>query len=44
MSVFDVVGHLIVCEKTDFITRTEIILSDFENKTIAPIDMSAQFE
>lgn len=43
-SVFDVVGHLIVCEKTDFITRTEIILSDSENKTIAPIDMSAQFE
>ncbi len=43
-SVFDVVGHLIVCEKTNFITRTEIILSDSENKTIAPIDMSAQFE
>lgn len=43
-SVFDVVGHLIVCEKTDFIPRAEIILSDAENKVLAPIDMKAQFE
>jgi len=43
-SVFDVVGHLIVCEKTDFITRTEIILSGSVNKIFAPIDMHAQFE
>lgn len=43
-SVFDVVGHLIVCEKTDFIPRAEIILSDTENKTLKPIDMNAHFE
>ncbi len=43
-SVFDVVGHLIVCEKTDFIPRSEIILSGSENKMLAPIDMYAHFE
>lgn len=43
-SVFDVVGHLIVCEKTDFIPRANIILSDAENKVLAPIDMKAHFE
>jgi hypothetical protein len=43
-SVFDVIGHLIVCEKTDFIPRAAIILSDSENRTIDPIDMDAHFE
>jgi uncharacterized damage-inducible protein DinB len=43
-SVFDIVGHLIVCEKTDFISRTRIILSDAGDKVFAPIDMFAQFE
>jgi uncharacterized damage-inducible protein DinB len=43
-SAFDAVGHLIVCEKTDFITRAEIILSDSETKILFPIDMHAQFE
>jgi len=43
-SVFDIIGHLIVCEKTDFITRTELILADSAVKTLAPIDMYAQFE
>ena len=43
-SVFDVVGHLIVCEKTDFISGSEIILSELENKTLIPIDMYAHFE
>lgn len=42
-SVFHLIGHLIVCEKTDFISRSEIMLSDSENKTLAPIDMYAQF-
>ncbi len=42
-SVFDVVGHLIVCEKTDFIDRANLILSNASDKTFAPIDISAQF-
>ncbi|ULQ51981.1 DinB family protein [Flavihumibacter fluvii] len=43
-SVFDVVGHLIVCEKTDFIPRANIILSDAKNKTLDLLDMTAHFE
>lgn len=43
-SPFDVVGHLIQGEKTDWIPRMEIILSDSENKTFAPFDRFAQFE
>ncbi len=42
-SVFDVVGHLIVCEKTDFIARCEIMLAEGEDKMLATIDMNAQF-
>ncbi|GAO44516.1 DinB family protein [Flavihumibacter petaseus] len=42
-SPFDVVGHLIVCEKTDFITRTHIILSDEAERKFPPLDMTAQF-
>lgn len=42
-SPFDVVGHLIVCEKTDFIPRAKIILSNAEDKTLSPIDMNAHF-
>jgi hypothetical protein len=41
-SPYDVVGHLIHGEKTDWITRTDIILSD-GNKTFAPYDRFAQF-
>ncbi len=43
-SVFHVVGHLIHGEKTDWITRTEIVLSDKANKTFEPFDRFAQFE
>lgn len=42
-SPFDVVGHLIVCEKTDFIPRTELILSGKENRLMEPLDMQAHF-
>lgn len=42
--VFDVVGHLIICEKTDFIPRTKLIISDSDNKMIVPIDKNAQIE
>lgn len=46
-SVFDVVGHLIQGEKTDWIPRLEIILADApqqQDKTFEPFDRFAQFE
>jgi hypothetical protein len=43
-SVYDVIGHLIHGEKTDWIPRTEIILSENPNKTFTPFDRFAQFE
>ncbi|MCW3089991.1 MAG: DinB family protein [Ferruginibacter sp.] len=43
-SVFDIVGHLIHGEKTDWIPRMEIILSDKPTKTFEPFDRFAQFE
>jgi uncharacterized damage-inducible protein DinB len=42
-SVFDVVGHLIHGEKTDWIPRLETILSNDTNKTFAPFDRFAMF-
>jgi hypothetical protein len=42
-SPFDVIGHLILCEQTNWIPRLEILLSDTENKTFEVIDMTAQF-
>jgi hypothetical protein len=43
-SPFDVMGHLIHGEKTDWIQRMEIILSDGTNKEFTPFDRFAQFE
>ncbi len=43
-SPFDIVGHLIHGEKTDWIPRMEILLSDGEDKTFEPFDRFAQFE
>jgi uncharacterized damage-inducible protein DinB len=43
-SVFDVVGHLIHCEKTDWIVRFQIILSDTGNKNFKPVNRFAQFQ
>ncbi|WP_247234063.1 DinB family protein [Telluribacter sp. SYSU D00476] len=43
-SVFDVVGHLIHGDKTDWLVRTRIILSDQNTKTFDPFDRFAQFE
>lgn len=42
-SAYDIVGHLIHGEKTDWIPRMEIILSDSENKQFAPFDRFAMF-
>lgn len=43
-SPYDVVGHLIHGETTDWITRMEIILSEKGNKKFRPFDRFAQFK
>lgn len=43
-SPFDVVGHLIICEITDFIPRTSIFLSDAPDKILPVVDMHAHFD
>ena len=42
-SAFDIVGHLIHGEKTDWIPRLHIILNE-DNKSFEPFDRFAQFE
>lgn len=41
-SPYDVVGHLVFGEKTDWMARINIILSDAENKLFEPFDRFAQ--
>ena len=43
-SAFDVVGHLIHGEETDWIPRARIILDQGDNRTFVPFDRFAQFE
>ncbi|NAS13190.1 DinB family protein [Poritiphilus flavus] len=43
-SPYDVLGHLIHGEKTDWMVRTEIILGDNEDKRFEPFDRFAQFQ
>jgi len=43
-SAYDIIGHLIHGEKTDWIPRTEIILSANSDKAFTPFDRFAQFE
>ncbi len=43
-SVYDIVGHLIHGEKTDWMQRAEIILSEKTDKTFKPFDRFAQFK
>ena len=43
-SVFDVVGHLIHGERTDWIPRARIILEHGTRKSFEPFDRQAQFE
>lgn len=43
-SPFDVVGHLIHGEKTDWMVRTELILEEGPPKTFEPYDRFAQFK
>ena len=42
-SPFDVVGHLIHAEETDWMPRARLILSDAADKTFAPFDRTAMF-
>ena len=41
-SPYDVIGHLIHGEKTDWMVRAKIILSDSPNKSFEPFDRFAQ--
>lgn len=41
---YDIVGHLIHGEQTDWIQRLEIILEQGESRTFTPFDRFAQFE
>ena len=43
-SPYEVIGHLIHGEKTDWIVRAKIILSDAEDKTFEPFDRFAQMK
>lgn len=43
-SPYDVVGHLVHGEKTDWMTRARIILSDASDKQFSPYDRFAQYE
>ena len=43
-SPYDVLGHLIHGERTDWMSRLEIILSDGPDKRFVPFDRFAQFE
>ncbi|MDC8005996.1 DinB family protein [Aureisphaera galaxeae] len=43
-SPYDVIGHLVHGEKTDWMPRLEIVLSDGPKKTFDPYDRFAQFK
>jgi len=43
-SPYDVVGHLIHGEETDWIPRAKIILDDGENRAFTPFNREAMFE
>ena len=43
-SPYDVIGHLIHGEETDWIPRARIILAQSDDRTFVPIDRFAQFE
>ena len=43
-SAFDIVGHLIVGERTDWMPRARIILESGEERPFDPFDRSAQLQ
>jgi uncharacterized damage-inducible protein DinB len=42
-SAYDVIGHLVHGERTDWIPRAQLILAQGANRTFAPFDRFAQF-
>ena len=42
--VFDIVGHLIHADETDWIPRAEVILAQGEDRNFPPFDRFGQFE
>jgi hypothetical protein len=43
-SPFDVIGHLVHCERADWVLRARIILEHGESRTFDPFDRFAQFK
>jgi len=43
-SAYDIVGHLLHGERTDWIPRAQVILAQGDNRRFAPFDRFAQFE
>jgi uncharacterized damage-inducible protein DinB len=43
-SPYDIIGHLIHCEETDWMPRARIILEHGEERAFEPFDRFAQFE
>jgi hypothetical protein len=43
-SPFDILGHLILGEETDWVTRTQIILSSKKDKSFVPFNMTLHLE
>jgi uncharacterized damage-inducible protein DinB len=43
-SAYDIVGHLLHGERTDWIPRAQLILAQGDNRRFAPFDRFAQFE
>ena len=43
-SAYDILGHLIHGERTDWMARVDIILSDEQDKTFTPFDRFGQFQ
>ena len=43
-SAYDIVGHLVIGEKTDWMTRMQIILKEGGDKRFEPFNRFAQFE
>jgi uncharacterized damage-inducible protein DinB len=43
-SAYDIVGHLVYCEKANWVPRMELILSDQPDKTFTSFNRLGQFE
>lgn len=43
-SSYNVIGHLVYCEKADWMNKIEIIISDEKDKNFKPFDSLTQFQ